>query len=135
MKPKEITEQSGPWAGFWLQEAQRGSMRLTLHFAGTTFAGSGEDPSGDFHIEGAVHRDTNQVTMDKRYSSMAVSRGAVPHLIYSGFWTGTFIHGHWQDSATAWNTGEFELWPENPESIEERQIVRHELTVLAPAGR
>lgn len=135
MSERKLSELSGPWGGFWLQDNQRGFMRLRLEFSGSRFSGAGEDSSGDFLVSGVFQEPSGEVMMDKRYSANAVSMGAVPHLIYSGFWTGTFIHGRWQDIATQWNTGEFELWPEDPESVEERQIVRHELTVLAPAGR
>ena len=111
MSTRDLRECSGPWKGFWTQDLVRGSMRLSLQFAGNDINGSGNDPVGSFDISGIFSDETQRVLFTSAYRTHTVD--------YSGVWDGHFIYGRWtlhDDQFT--EIGEFEIWPE-----EEREKV------------
>ena len=104
---KTLAIQSGPWAGFWIQNGSRGAMRLNLHFSAISVAGAGWDRSGPFTLQGTFSTE-GVVKFTKRYPTHSV--------YYRGIWNGAMITGMWAIHHEGdIDTGEFEIWPESDE--------------------
>lgn len=80
-------------------------MRLTLRFASGQVSGEGHDRIGSFTIAGAYFAESANFT--KFYPRHPV--------VYDGRWDGQVLFGKW----TIRNRyeGEFELWPEDEETL------------------
>ena len=98
---RSLTEVSGPWVGFWIQDPVRGWMRIHLKFGKGKISGKGSDQIGVFSIRGR-YSDGGNVVFVKRYTWHRVS--------YVGRWDGAMIFGNWEIAGLDW--GEFEIWPE-----------------------
>jgi hypothetical protein len=99
---RSLSELSGPWVGFWIQQPVRGWMKIDLSFAKGRIAGGGSDQIGTFRIAGRYHED-GTVEFTKRYRPWH-------KVIYTGRWDGQMIFGTWL--IRRFDSGEFEIWPE-----------------------
>lgn len=101
MSVRSLSELSGPWVGFWIQQPIRGWMKMELGFSSGRIVGGGTDQIGPFTIQGEFN-EAGPVKFRKRYAS---------HLVYyNGKWDGQMIYGTWK--ITWYDSGEFEIWPE-----------------------
>ena len=109
---RELRSLSGPWVGFWVQDLQRGEMRLTLRFGESSVQGEGSDRVGSFTVSGH-HAASGVVGFAKVYPSHRVD--------YEGTWDGAMIAGRWRIGVRrAFDEGEFEIWPEQDDLAVER---------------
>lgn len=107
-----------------MQDAACGTMRLTLQFANGAIRGQGSDCDGSFIILGSFWEDVNRVELLKTYLTTQTRpyEVCVEPIPYSGYWTGEMIEGTILTPYTPFPMGEFELWPEREEDIEERRV-------------
>ncbi len=98
---RSLSECSGPWTGFFVQESRRGWMKLNLSIDSTRIVGQGDDMDGPFRMFGTHDSVSLRVEIDKAYPWLFVD--------YVGVWDGSMISGHWEIIDDA--QGEFELWP------------------------
>lgn len=110
---RDLRELSGPWVGFWVQDLERGSMRLALRFHGDALEGSGSDAIGTFTIQGHYTPESEAVAFTKWYLRDSIE--------YAGTWDGTMIAGRWQiGRQRILDEGGFEIWPEGDDEATER---------------
>ena len=104
---RSLRDLSGPWVGFWIQDRERGAMRLTLRFGESSVEGGGNDPLGSFTLSGR-HEASGVVGFGKAYASDEIE--------YHGVWDGEMISGTWRFARREFgvaNLGVFEIWPES----------------------
>jgi hypothetical protein len=125
---RDLQDLSGPWTGFWVQQAERVHMHLTLNFANGNVTGGGRDQIGGFSVNGIYAQDTGRVLFTKTFSTHSVE--------YSGTWDDRMIAGAWMmDYGTVVDRGEFEIWPEKGGEAEEEQTEpAEEVRELASQG-
>jgi hypothetical protein len=95
---------SGPWEGFFLQEAippGKHRMELILTFRAGTMRGEGRDRVGNFLIRGRYQLEDGKCWWSKRY----IGRHDVA---YSGYNEGKGIWGTWEVDSFR---GGFHIWP------------------------
>jgi hypothetical protein len=101
---------SGPWTGFFLQEAIPGRHRMELHltFVGGGLSGEGRDWVGQFILRGRYTVGDGTCHWTKRYLGKH-------DVFYKGFNEGKGIWGVWEIPASGgagpWRGG-FHIWPE-----------------------
>jgi hypothetical protein len=100
---------SGPWTGFFLQQAIPGRhlMELRLTFQNAMITGEGRDWVGPFLLSGRYDLADGKCRWTKRY----IGRHDV---YYQGFNEGKGIWGIWEIPSTAAGSlrGGFHIWPE-----------------------
>lgn len=101
---------SGPWTGFFLQQAIPGRhlMELRLTFQNGTITGEGRDWVGPFLLRGRYDLADGKCHWTKRY----IGRHDV---FYQGFNEGKGIWGVWEITSmgmTGTLRGGFHIWPE-----------------------
>ena len=107
---RDLRDCSGPWSGFWIQDLDRGTMKLRLWIKGELISGEGEDVLGGFVVYGNYWPAKEIVKLRKRYATHAVE--------YNGTWDGSMISGLWRIRAgKRWDgeKGGFDLWPDTEE--------------------
>lgn len=107
---RDLRDCSGPWSGFWIQEFDRGTMKLRLVIDGERIFGGGADEIGEFSIAGNYWPRTEGVKLMKRYWSHTVE--------YNGSWDGSMISGQWRIRSRKGvysDAGGFDLWPDSEE--------------------
>ena len=111
---RELRDLSGPWVGFWVEDLERGAMRLALRFSGEGVEGEGSDPVGEFTVHGSYAPGPERVRLLKTYRSHSID--------YDGAWDGAMIAGRWRlrPLVHGEDGGEFEIWPEKDDQAIER---------------
>lgn len=123
MRP--LSELSGPWIGFWIQQPIRGQMRLVLYFEAGRISGGGNDRDGAFSLQGSFDEQTGAVAIDKFYSGLLVK--------YRGHWDGTLICGDSEIIGFLFSDrGQFEIWPEGED--EAVQFFTQEIESVVPSN-
>ena len=102
-------------------------MKLSLRFGETDVTGSGNDPIGAYDISGILCDNGDRVMFTKQYRTHAVE--------YAGTWDGTMIYGKWTLHDEAFTEiGEFEIWPDQDESLELMAAGSFEHGLTLPGG-
>ena len=118
---------SGEWTGFYLQpdSPQRYVMDCFLKFARGTISGEGDDPAGQFLIDGTYRTKSAECSWTKQYVG---SHGVE----YTGQARNRGIIGQWRirGNPASWS-GPFFIWPRSVGDLEsafERTFMEYELS-------
>lgn len=110
---KDLSQHSGPWAGWSIQDGLRITESLELRFSGGVVEGTGCDKDGDFQITGSYDSARNIVRLTRRYTwtTEPSQEGVGIPYEYNGTWDGAVVSGRWNPRTSPWYGGPFEMWP------------------------
>jgi hypothetical protein len=112
---KELSDLSGPWQGWSIQDGVRISERLMLHIKDYRISGTGTDKDGEFEVVGSYAPKGTSVELTRRYTRTTEPSQdgvGIPY-DYAGNWDGALIFGRWCPRGRNWYGGPFEMWPDD----------------------
>ncbi len=132
----DISQYSGPWTGWSIQDGLRISESLHIVFDGGSITGTGCDKDGDFHIDGHYNERTHSVRVTRRYSWTIdpSQEGVGIPFEYNGRWDGLVVSGTWNPRAIPLYGGPFEMWPDIDKESESYSLEELNVSTFAGVG-